>query len=300
MIIIYTQPPSLQKAGCRLSGLSLGTGHNKRRGHLATPNWETRLLPLSSLSTRLKWIEQTLQKGTPLGFRCHFPFFFGFKHYMVESEGSHPRSQIGALSKGPLGRLLHLSQFSLCLPPITFETSERNKPTFLLGELASPKWWKQFAKNVLEYSENGLCLKERREGEVFKNWSLLREPRFQLLSDTPPSIRGRCAFSFFLSGGKVTNGQEKSPSLPFPCFPLIPILCASKVEHRCDLHFDLGTPSWPQAHFSLWAPYCLWISFDTYVRFTSLLLVFYQRSWAVRVLTKINPDTWCINIWRLN
>lgn len=139
MIIIYTQPPSLQKAGCRLSGLSLGTGHNERRGHLATPNWETRLLTLSSLSTRLKWIEQTLQKGTPLGFRSHFPFFFGFKHYMVESEGSHPRSQLGALSKGPLGRLLHLSQFSLCLPPITFETSELNKPTFLLGEIASPK-----------------------------------------------------------------------------------------------------------------------------------------------------------------
>lgn len=99
---------------------------------------------------------------------------------------------------------------------------------------------KTVCKNVLEYFENGLYLKECREGEVFKiHLGLERRTAFIRSQKFFSSIPGRCAF-FFLTGGKVTE-RRNGESPPSP--PLTPILCAPKVWLRCDPHFDLDPDS---------------------------------------------------------
>lgn len=152
-----------------------------------------------------------------------------------------------------------ISIWSVCLPPTTFETSELNKPTFLLGEIASPKWWKQLAKNVLEYFENGLCLKEGREGEVFK-WIFAWRGLFSIAlrrSSVQPWQTCIFSFSFRRKTHQGRMGKKAFSSLAFPFFPSCVCLQGHDVTSGCDLHFSLGPP------VSLLPLNCLWISFNT-------------------------------------
>lgn len=66
--------------------------------------------------------------------------FWGFHvifllHNMADCEGSHSGSSLC----GPWADVFSSLRVQLTPPPITFETSERNKATFFLGEITSSK-----------------------------------------------------------------------------------------------------------------------------------------------------------------
>lgn len=82
-----------------------------------------------------------------MGGRSHLSSFVLSTPWSTLKDPPHTHNhKLEDLSEGPLGRFLRLSEFSSCLPPITFETSERNQPTFLLGEIAESQMMKTVCK----------------------------------------------------------------------------------------------------------------------------------------------------------
>ena len=132
MIFTYTEDNRRRLSGHR-------SAYKTAEGTQATLNWG---LSLSSLSS-----PSTIPSQTDPSERQFWGFHVIFLlHNMSDSEKSHSGSSLS----GPWADVFSSLRVQLTPPPITFETSERNKATFFLGEIASSKWWKQLAKNVLE------------------------------------------------------------------------------------------------------------------------------------------------------
>lgn len=144
---------------------------------------------------------------------------------------------------------------------------------------------KTVCKNVLEYFENGLYLKECREDEVFKiHLGLERRTAFIRSQKFFSSIPGRCAFFFLQEEKSLKEGMGKA----LPPLLLLPscVLPRSGSDVTRTLTWtptqaaNLTSPSEPLTA-------CVSPLILNHVRFRLHLLIFQRTAWAVRALTKI-------------